>query len=140
LIFFIIDIIVGDMDDHGTDEEWTDLMDRDGLIHVKDLVHQLICAMEAEMQSHLNALTSFCSSDTTTTISHVEYHEDVHFYWQIVMAEFEIEDSEVHSLLLHQVVELFFTIHGHSKVSACMEHYKQLAKSLHNFPKAYVIK
>ena len=39
----------GDMEDHGTDEEWTDLMDRGGLIHVKDTVHQLICAIETEM-------------------------------------------------------------------------------------------
>ena len=36
--------------------EWTDLMDRNGLVHVKDTVYQFICAIETEMWSPLNAL------------------------------------------------------------------------------------
>ena len=118
----------GDIEECGPDEEWTDLMDRGGLLHVKDTVYQLICAIETEMRSQLNALTSYCSTDSTSIITHVENHENVQFYWLTVTAEFDIEDSEVHDLPLHKIVELFLTIRGHSKASALMEQYKQLNK------------
>jgi len=52
-------------------EEWTDLMDRGGLLYVKDTVYQLICAIETEMQSKLNVLTSYHSKDTTSIPTHV---------------------------------------------------------------------
>ena len=50
------------------------------------------------------------------------------YYWKAVTADFDIEDQEVHDLLLHKVVELFLTIRGHSKASAWMEKYKQINK------------
>jgi len=89
--------------------QWTDLMDR-VTSHVKDTVYQLICAIKTEMRGHLNVLTTYCSTDTTSIITHVENPENVQFYWQTVSAEFDIEDSEVHDFLLHKIVELFHTI------------------------------
>jgi len=96
-----------------------DRFDGQGWPHTcKGQVHQLICANTKPFK----CTHQFCSSDTTTTITHVEYHEDVSFYWQTVKPNLKLRESKVHDLLLYNVVELFFTIHGHSKASAWMEH------------------
>ena len=60
--------------------EWTDLMDRNGLVHVKDTVYQFICAIETEMRSPLNALTSYHAKDTTSILKHAENDENVKYY------------------------------------------------------------
>ena len=44
--------------------------------------------------------------------------DDVQFYWIIVAADFEIDDEEVHKILLSMVVELFLTMRGFSYVSS----------------------
>ena len=66
-----------DTEECGTDEEWTDLMDRSGLVHVKDTMYQLIWVIETEMWSQLNALTSYHSKDTTSIPTQVENDENV---------------------------------------------------------------
>ena len=62
-------------------------------------------------------------------IKEITSSEDVLFYWQICSADFEIEDSEVHDLLL-----LYVSMRGHSYSNALMEKFK---KKLVRVPKAY---
>ena len=91
-------------------------------------MYQLILVIETEMRSQLNALTSYHSKDTTSIPTQVENDENVQFCCLAVTAEYDIEDREVHDLLLHKIVEPFLTIRGHSKASAWMEKYKQINK------------
>ena len=44
--------------DQSTCEEWTDLVDRGGLWHVRETTFQLLCALEEEVRTYLNALSS----------------------------------------------------------------------------------
>ena len=112
----------------GTDEEWLELMDRGGLYHVKETTFQLFCAIEGQVRSLLEALTKPCSSSKLEMIRKVIEDEDVQFYWIISTADFEIDDTETHDLLLYKIVELFITMRGFSKASAWMKKYKQSVK------------
>ena len=81
LILCCMDMIKDrDEKESGNNEEWTDLMDRGGLVHVKDTVYQFICAIETEMRSPLNALTSYHAKDTTSILKHAENDENVKYY------------------------------------------------------------
>ena len=112
----------------GSDEEWLKLMDRGGLYHVKETMFQLFCAIESQVRSALEALTKPCSPSKLDMIKKVIDDDDVQFYWIISTADFEIDDTETHNLLLYKIVELFITMRGFSKASAWMEKYKQSAK------------
>ena len=46
----------------------------------------------------------------------------------IAAAGFEIEDVDVHNLLLRLIADLYLTIRGFSYASAWMEYYKQAKK------------
>ena len=112
----------------GSDEEWLKLMDRGGLYHVKETTFQLFCAIENQARSVLEALTKPCSASKLDMIKKITEDDDVQFYWIISTADFEIDDTETHNLLLYKTVELFVTMRGFSKASAWMEKYKQSVK------------
>ena len=50
------------------------------------------------------------------------------FYWTIVIADFEIDDDEIHQVLLHKIAELYVTVRGFSLASGWLEQYKQQTK------------
>ena len=50
------DLVKGDENTCGDDEEWTNLMDKDGLWHVKSTTQQLFCAIEYQIWEFLNVL------------------------------------------------------------------------------------
>ena len=50
------------------------------------------------------------------------------FYWTIASADFEIDDDEVHNVLLKMIVELYVTMRGFSYASMWMEKYKKSSK------------
>ena len=54
--------------------------------------------------------------------------DDAQFYWLIVTADFEIDDYEVHGILLQKIVELYVTVCGFSLASCWLEWYKQRTK------------
>ena len=117
--------------DHGqsTAEEWTDLVDRGGLWHVHETTFQLLCALEEEVRTYLNALSSWNTSGLQSQfVKKLMKSENVLFYWCIATADFEVDDVEVHEQLLKMIIELFLTIRGFSYASAWMEHYKQALK------------
>ena len=61
-------------------------------------------------------------------IKRVTEDDDVLFYWLIVAADFEIDDDEVHKVLLHKIAELYITVRGFSLASGWLEKYKQRTK------------
>ena len=61
-------------------------------------------------------------------IQRVTSDDDVLFYWLIVTADFEIDDCEVHTILLEKIVELYVTVRGFSLASDWLEQYKQHTK------------
>ena len=117
-------------DEPGTAEDWTDLVDRGGLWHIKETTFQLICAFEEEIRKHLHTLTSTSSTSGLRAhfLSTLINSDDVQFYWCIASADFDVDDSEVHSCLLNMIVELFITVLGFAYASAWIEHYKQSMK------------
>jgi len=72
-------------------------------VYVIDMVYQFICAIEAEMGSPLNAVTSYHSKDTTSMLTRVESDENLQY---AVTAEFDIEDKEADNFLLRKTIKL----------------------------------
>ena len=101
----------------GTAEDWTELVDRGGLWRVRENMFHLFCAIEEVVQLQLKVLPKRTVFKTKEVITAVTTNDDVQFYWLIVSADFEIEDSDIHTELLYKIVELYLTIRGHSYCS-----------------------
>ena len=115
-------------EEHSTLEEWTTLIDRGGLWHIKEVTFQLFCEIESETRACLENLTKPSPPKKAETIERIIHNDEVQFYWLISTADFEIDDKGTHDLLLHKIVELFVTMRGYSKAGAWMEKYKQATK------------
>ena len=94
-------------DEAGAAEEWTNLLDRGGLCHVRDTTFQLMCSLEREFRTQLHTLDSTTAAMKDTIIKKLVSSNDTHFYWCIATAEFDKSDAEVENCLLHMIVELF---------------------------------
>ena len=120
-----------DSEDHGTDEDWIKAQDRGGLVYVKETTYSLFLSIETEVRAHLQGLTGLKpSSSADIMIKEITSSEDVLFYWLICSADFEIEDSEVHDLLLQMITKLYVSMRGHSYSNALLEKFKQSKKKL----------
>ena len=116
-------------DTENTAEEWTDLVDRGGLYHVKETTFQLFVALEDEVRKYLGQLSSPNAMRVKDRfISSLCDCEDVLFCWCITAADFDIVDTDVHNHLLKMIIDLFVTVRGFSYASEWMEHYKQAHK------------
>jgi len=107
-------------------EHWTDLIDRGGLWYVKDATYRLFFAIEHVVREVL--MTIKYPLQPLKMIEKVIKDDDVQFFWLIATAEFEIDDSEVHTALLLKITELYVTVRGFSMASGWLEQYKQRTK------------
>ena len=124
-------LLKGDQDDSdpGTAEEWTAMVDRGGLWHVRETTFQLFCAFEEETQLYLRGLClPNASALHSDFLNKLLANEDIKFYWCIVTADFDVEDTDIHDVLLRMIAELYITIRGFSFASGWIEHYKQEQK------------
>lgn len=112
----------------GNDEEWTMMMDRGGLWHIKESTYSLFLSIEEEIRCCLKTLITPTPKSKCEIIKMVITSEDVQFYWIIASADFEFDDRETHETLLHMIVELYLTMRGYSYASAWMEKFKQSTK------------
>ena len=112
----------------GTDEEWTKMMDRGGLWHVKETTYAVFLSIEEEIRDCLKTLVTHTPKSKCEILKKVTNSEDVQFYWLITTADFEIDDVETHETLLQMIVELYLTVRGYSYASVWMEKYKQATK------------
>ena len=113
----------------GNDEQWSMMMDRGGLWHVKETTYALLLSIEGEMRCCLRTLTTVTPKSKSEIIKQVTSSEDVQFYWLITTADFEFDDRETHEKLLYMIVELYLTIRGYSYASTWMEKFKQFTKT-----------
>ena len=129
MILCLMDL-VKDQNPHpcGADEEWTNLVDRGGLWHVKSTTYQLFCAIECQIREVLSVLLKPSPPSKVEMIKTIVSNEDVQFYWLIATAEFEIDDKETLEVLLAKIVQELLTIRGFSKAGAWMEKFKQTTK------------
>ena len=111
-----------------TDEEWTDLIDRGGLWRVKEFTYQFFHAVEDAVRDTLKKLAHPVPPSKLDMIQKITDDEDVQFYWSIVAADFEIDDYEIHEMLLQKIAELYVTVRGFSFASGWIEKYKQRTK------------
>lgn len=118
----------GNDEECGPDEEWTRMLDRGGLWYVKETTYSLFLVIEEEARQCLKTLSSQHAKCKKEIIADVTSNDDVLFYWIIATADFEIDDEEVHEMLLKMIVELYITIRGFSYASGWMEKYKQYSK------------
>ena len=116
-----------DTEQHGIDEHWTHLIDRGGLWHIKETTYQLFSAIEDAIRNILKLLVHPSALSKLEVMQRVT-SDDVLFYWLIVSADFEIDDHEVHTILLEKIVELYVTVRGFSLASGWFEQYKQRIK------------
>ena len=129
MILCLSDLVKGDVTNQlGTDEEWTDLLDRGGLWHVKENTYQFFRAVEDVVRGILPKLVLPNAPLKPEMIKEVTSDNDVQFYWLIATADFEVDDYQIHDILLLKIVELYVTVRGFSLANGWLEKYKQLTK------------
>ena len=104
----------------GTSEEWTELIDRGGLLCIRENTFHLFCALE-EVQLQLKSLSGQTSSRKMEMINIISASDNVKFYWLIVTADFKIKDTNIHDMLLEEIIELYLKIRGFSYASMWLE-------------------
>ncbi len=109
-------------------EQWTDLVDRGGLIHISDTIFTLFASMEMEVRSHLRAenpslLKAGLKELLTTSVLQ---NEEVQFYWSVVSANWVKEEADE---LLRMIVQHWITLRGFSFVASFMETFKRENKT-----------
>ena len=113
-----------------TDEQWTELIDRGCLWHVKEMTYQFFCAVDHVIREALMTIKNPSLATTKTrNAKRVIEDDDVQFYWLIVTSDFEIDDDEIHKILLHKIAELYVTVRRFSLASGWLEQYKQQTKT-----------
>jgi len=114
--------------DEGTDEDWTNLVDRGGLCHVKTTTYKLFCAMEYQLRESLSLFSKTSLHSREKMAEDIATNEDVQFYWLISSADFDVEDQSAQDLLLRKIAKEFVTVRVFAKTGAWMEKFKQSAK------------
>ena len=120
--------VEGDEFENGTAEEWTNLVDRGGLLHIRETTFQVFLALEDGVRRFLAADLSGHGMRREKVIDFVLENEDVAFSWSVASAAFDNEDEKVHKNLLRMLAKLFITMRGHAYASGWIEQYKQAQK------------
>jgi len=78
-------------------EQWTLAIDRGGLWHIKQTTFSLFIAIEEEVRECLKMLlgSTPIARRKEEIVKRVISSDDVHFYWLIATADFEINKKEV---------------------------------------------
>ena len=126
-----------DHEECGNEEEWIKLMDRGGPWYLKETTYSLFISIEEETRECLKMLLHPTSKSKKEMIKVLTNNECVFFYWLITTADFDIDDHEIHDILLQMMVELYVTMRGFSYASSWMEKSKQSAKNILNDGKIY---
>lgn len=124
LLLSLDDLTTDEQDEQaGASEEWTNLLDRGGLVHVKSDTYMVFRQMELEVRKHLKSdITCIPKKDVVQSICK---NEDIQFHWSILMVESE---EDVAELLLMLLAEKFVTLRGFAFTSTWMEQFKQATK------------
>lgn len=113
-------LVVGCEDAAHESTDWTEIVDRGGLIHVSDTIYMLFVSIEMELRRHLAPANP--DLELISKSKDVLENEDVQFYWATVSFDWEEREAEA---LLHMIVEHYITVRGFSFTSGVMEKYKK---------------
>ena len=107
--------------------DWVDVVDRGGLLHVKEGTYMLFCAMEEEVREHfrIDKATAMVEGNREQVENAVMENDDVLFHWCTLVTDISDTDAAV---VLELLVKLWITIRGFSFASAWLELYKQSKK------------
>ena len=105
-------------------EEWTNFIDRGGLVHIDDTLFSTFLEIELEVRKHLDS-ASETKEVKKVAIDAVKENEKVQYYWSWVSINWE-ESEE--TILFDMLVNHWITIRGFSYTGAFMEKYKQRTK------------
>jgi len=94
---------------------------------VRENTHSFFLCIEEEIRQLLPSLLHEADKKDKFIDSLIS-NDNILFYWEIVGADFEEDDQQVHTNLLRKILELFLTVRGFSYASAWLEKYKQRAK------------
>ena len=100
---------------------WTNNTDRGGLCHVTDDTYRCFLVIESIVYNILKR-----GGLKEEVFSEVVSSENVRFHWEVATTE-EINDYTLE--LLHEVVNLWFTVRGFSIASHLLEEYKKATKT-----------
>ena len=99
----------------------TELVDHGGLIHITEMFYQCLYSLEIVCRTVLGTecdkLTDIKQTITDKAVDDV----DVRFYWDLAIRMTSLSVSDE---LLHKIIELYTTVHGHSFAKGFMEKYK----------------
>ena len=100
-------------------EDWVNMIDRGGLIHISDSLYMVFYSLELQFRHHFTT-----TKETGTILQKILQDDDLLFYWSLVSVNWDVEADE----LLRLIAEHWITIRGFSAASAFMEKYKQANK------------
>ena len=107
--------------------EWTQRTDRGSLYHVRDSVFNLFVAIELLVDKELSAIFNTKGKGLEKVkkekLSWACRDDDVQSLWYIIISPTTIEEESVSQQLLQEIVYLWVTTRGHSKVSKIKEDY-----------------
>ena len=107
--------------------DWLDVVDRGGLLHVKEGTYMLFCAMEEEVREHfrMENVTNMTEGNREQVEGAVMDNDEVLFQWCMLTADVSDADATV---VLEMLVKLWIVIRGFSFASAWLELHKQRKK------------
>ena len=125
----LLNCLEGLLADEGEDAatssvDWVDVVDRGGLLHVKEGTYMLFCAMEKEVREHfrMDSITNMTEGNREQIESAIMDNDEVLFQWCMLTADANATG------VLEMLVKLWITIRGFSFASAWLELYKQCKK------------
>ena len=107
-------------------QQWTESLDRGGLISISDKAFECFCAIELGIRRHLNIANVNDMDDTfrSRVINDLVDDSDVQFCWCLVGEM----DEESGMECLEKIITKWVTIRGFSFAKSLMELYKQRSK------------
>ena len=108
-------------------DEWTNMIDRGGLLHVNYDTYTLFYLIEEHVRKHLtiDKLHKQESDSKEIIIDTVLKNEDISFQWSMLASTL---DHNVSKTLLDMVINEYITLRGFAFGASCLELYKQKSK------------
>ena len=117
-----IKYLITDESDVGESSEWMTMIDRGGLVHIKESTYKLFEAIEMAVRCKLK--TDHQKLDILMLKSCIPNNDDVLDCWRLLGVDEDISEPS----LLEQMSDLWIKIRGFSYASSFMELYKQHTK------------
>ena len=119
--------LLGD-DSDAPSADWVDVVDRGGLLHIKEGTYMFFYAVEEEVREHfhLRKISQLAEGSREHIEECVLENDEVLFQWCMLTAD---ADDDVGAVVLGMLVKLWITVRGFSFTSAWLEQLKQRKKT-----------